>query len=75
MKKVYLILSAIMLFGCEPHANERTDLTVLPEGLKDCKFYWVSNGTGGMNVARCPNSSTTTYTGGKTPHTTVTVDQ
>lgn len=74
MKIVYYIIAMLMLAGCSPDGRERTGFTVMPEGLKDCKIYYISDGIAGITVVRCPNSSTTAYQGGKNSKTTVTVD-
>ena len=68
MKKIICILPIVFLLSaCEPGYQE-TKASVLPQELKDCKFYWVTpdNG-GGMTVVRCPLSSTSvSYRSGKT---------
>ena len=69
MKKLMIAIVLLTLAGCgDPSAKDSTDKWMLPDGLKDCKIYSLSNGKGGyMRVVRCPNSSTTTsYTSGKT---------
>jgi len=78
MSKTRLTLVAIFaafLTACEPYA-EQLSVPVLPDELKDCKFYMVSaNGRGYMTVVRCPNSTTsTTYNTGKSQYTTVVID-
>lgn len=72
------LLMAVFAAGCTPGAHETQPVPreILPEGLKDCKFYRLdySNG-GGMTVVRCPHSSTTTsYTSGKTTVNNTIVD-
>lgn len=59
MTKLFIILSAVMLVACSPSSNEM-HFPVLPEGLKDCRFYKVSDGSTEIKVVRCPNSQTTT---------------
>jgi uncharacterized lipoprotein YmbA len=58
VKKVIIVL-AVMLAGCSPSARE-LNYPVLPEGLKDCKFYEVSSGANTVTVVRCPGSTATT---------------
>jgi hypothetical protein len=73
MKK--LILIALLLTGCEDSYKE-VSFPIVPDGLKDCEFYKVSNSDGlYLYVARCPNSQTSvTYRAGKTTHSAVTVE-
>ena len=68
-------LTLIVLAGCTPSAQEQT-WPVLPEGLKDCKFYKLTDeSTNTIRVVRCPASSTSIeYQVGKSRQTTVTVD-
>lgn len=69
MKKLMFIAVLLTLAGCgDPSAKDSTDKWMLPDGLKDCKIYSLSNGKGSyMQVVRCPNSATTSsYTQGKT---------
>lgn len=76
MKLLIVILGVIMLTGCEPSYKDYTEsFTNLPEGLKDCKFYGVSNTDSSLDIVRCPNSTvSTTYKSGKTTVTTVVID-
>lgn len=77
MKLLMIILSVIMLAGCEPSYKEKTqNFTILPDELKDCKFYDVRSNTGSnLKIVRCPNSTvSTTYNNGKTTLTTVVID-
>lgn len=60
MKHTVLLLSIILLFGCEKSTQETTDNYILPEGLKHCKIYSLDNGGSSITVLHCPNSSTTT---------------
>lgn len=47
MNKIIIILSALVITGCTPG------------GLKDCRFYKLTDTSGvTMNVARCPMSMT-----------------
>lgn len=75
MKKISLILvSLLALTACTPQ-QKAIDYPILPEGLKDCKFFYISNGETSMQVARCPNSATSTqYSSGKTTATAVVID-
>ena len=80
MKRAIMILicaaaATTMLAACSP-SYERQDFPVLPEELKDCKFFRVSNGTYTINVVRCPNSDTgTTYMEGKVRRYVTTTDR
>lgn len=67
MKRIPLILFTIFaLVGCDSRTVELHDF-VLPEGLKDCKIYFMTDGVRSITVTRCPNSSTSTqYQTGKT---------
>lgn len=70
----YLCLIVVFLAACTPTAKEVLP-PVLPEGLKDCKFYELFDGGSYMKVVRCPSSSTsTTYRQGKTNKNTVLID-
>lgn len=73
--KYILCVMALVLAGCTPSANEKV-WPVLPEGLKDCKFYELMDSSGNtMKIARCPGSSTTmNYQMGKARATSVTID-
>jgi hypothetical protein len=73
MRKIVLLCFPFVLAACQPNAQTK-DYPVLPEALKDCKFYSVSDGVSYINVARCPNSSTTVKTTGKNSRTTITID-
>jgi hypothetical protein len=74
--KSWILVFAVMLSGCAPSAEERTaNFTVIPDGLKDCKIYRISDGGENITVVRCPNSSTTSsYRIGKTKKTVTTID-
>ena len=72
--RISLAAAAIILAGCNP-GYEAMSMPVLPDELKDCKFYFVSNSEVRMRIVRCPNSATsTTYTSGKTTRTDVVID-
>ena len=77
MKLLRVVLSVVILTGCEPSYKDYTEsFTNLPEGLKDCKIYGIQNGNSmSLSVVRCPNSSVSaTYKVGKTTATTVVID-
>ena len=77
MKLLRVVLSVVILTGCEPSYKDYTEsFTNLPEGLKDCKIYGIQNGNSmSLSVVRCPNSTvSTTYKSGKTTATTVVID-
>lgn len=68
MKAVILALATVALTACAPSYEEK-HYPVLPEELKDCKFYEVSNGGSSIKIVRCPNSqvsTTWTQNAGKT---------
>lgn len=73
-----IVLTILVTVGCKsypPHYEEDKDYTVLPEELKDCKIFNISNGWGILTVVRCPNSSTSTiYSEGKTIKKVVVID-
>lgn len=70
-----LIFAASFLTACsfEPHARTEA-FPVLPDDLKDCKFYNISNGNTMLHVVRCPNSSVSTQTSGKNPQNIIVID-
>jgi outer membrane lipopolysaccharide assembly protein LptE/RlpB len=59
MKKLAMIAAVFLLAGCGNSAKEMA-VQVLPEGLKDCKFYELVIDGSRIKVVRCPNSTTTT---------------
>lgn len=75
MKRISLILLTIFaLAGCESRTTELHDF-ILPEGLKDCKIYFMTNGVNHVTITRCPNSSTSTeYKTGKTTSSSAVVE-
>lgn len=77
MNKSLVYTSAILitLTGCSDRATEMR-FPVLPTELKDCKIFRLSNREGdAINVARCPNSTTTTeYSSGKAKVNSIVVD-
>jgi hypothetical protein len=57
--KYILGLLVCGLAGCAPSATEKV-WPVVPEGMRDCKFYNLTDGNGhALTVARCPLSATT----------------
>lgn len=79
MKLLRVVLSVVILTGCgyEPsYTDDTKSFSVLPEGLKDCKIYYIKNSVGySLSVVRCPNSQTsTTYSVGKSTATTVVIE-
>lgn len=79
LKNVLLVVAlAIGLLGCNgPAKYVPVEYPVLPEDLKDCKFYNITKGNGSyILVVRCPNSSTAVknYVD-KNPTTSITVEQ
>ena len=73
--KLIVLLSALLLTACEPSSREVT-YSAMPEDLKDCKAYSISESGSYVKVMRCPNSSTSlTYHEGKSiRHTSVIED-
>lgn len=69
---IFLVLP--LLSACGPSAKNYVP-EVLPEGLKDCKFYELVTNNTRLQVVRCPNSQvSTTSKEGKATRTTVTID-
>lgn len=57
--RIVLVL-AVALAGCSDSAKEIA-YPAMPDGLKDCRVYYVTNASGNaMTVVRCPMSTTTT---------------
>lgn len=74
MKKIILLAMLFVLAGCEPGARTKI-YPVLPDELKDCKFFIITDDSGGhITVARCPNSTTTTRQNDKRGTTSVIID-
>lgn len=74
--KMLCIAAMVFLVGCDqgPRATQM-DYPVLPEELKDCKFFNLSRGAGTyITVGRCPNSTTTVQMSDKARTTTVLID-
>lgn len=69
-----LIATVLCLAGCAPEARVK-NYPVLPDELKDCKFYRLTDGDGGsITVARCPGSNTTVQQSDKAHTTSVVID-
>lgn len=74
MKRIILLSVIALLVGCKPHA-EVMNYPVVPEELKDCKFFYLVDENGSsITVARCPNSSTTVQMGNKARTKSVIID-
>ena len=72
--KYLLIVVLVALTGCSPEARVK-NYPVLPDELKDCKFFRLTDGDGGsITVARCPNSTTTVRQSDKPGTTSVIID-
>ena len=56
MRYLLLIFLAI---ACAPSHERKTDYS-LPAELSDCKIFYISDGSKGLYVVRCPNSYTST---------------
>jgi len=66
-----------LLAACTPNVTEGAPVpaNIMPEELKDCKFFRLSNEHGNViTVVRCPNSTVSTTQHQKSPVTTVTID-
>lgn len=57
MIKLMFISVVVLLTGCQPSTEVKTDYKVPPE-LNDCKFFEMYDGNSTSVVVRCPNSST-----------------
>jgi hypothetical protein len=68
-------VALVALAACTPSANEDTTSWTIPEGLKDCKIFRMSDSVGTvLYVMRCPNSATASRIGGKQPKRAVVID-
>jgi len=75
MKKLIMALVVVCLVGCEKSTKEISGTFNMPEELKDCKMYSLSDGVSSVYVVRCPQSSiSTTYNCGKTTCSTMYVE-
>ena len=61
-----IIIALLLLTGCS-NSYKELSFPVLPDGLKDCQFFLITNTSGyQLQVIRCPGSSvSTTYKTGK----------
>lgn len=74
MKKIAFAV-VVFLVGCTPSTKDVRNHYALPTELNDCTFHYLrDDGGSGITVVRCPNSSTSAKTGGKTPRTTIVID-
>ncbi len=65
-KIIVMAALSLALVACEKSAQDTTNTWILPEGLRDCKIYKLDPGIGQpLTVVRCPDSETTTQSGGK----------
>ena len=75
MNNLIMLCALLAITGCTPSANQ-LDFPVLPDGLKDCKFFYLRDGSGtNITVARCPNSATSIVSGGKHKRQSITVEE
>ena len=75
MNKLILLCVLLVITGCTPSASQ-LDFPVLPDGLKDCKFFYIRDGSGSsITVARCPNSATSVVSGGKHKRHSITAEE
>ena len=74
MNKLLILGLVSLLTACEAK-YETKNFSVLPDDLKDCRFYEIANGQGTrVTVGRCPNSTTTVQESNKSRTTTVLID-
>jgi hypothetical protein len=75
MKQLILVFGVLLaLAGCKPDAEVK-NYSVLPDELKGCKFFRLTDENGSsITVARCPNSTTTVVQSDKAHTTTVIID-
>lgn len=59
MKKLIIIVVMALLAGCSDSARE-VHVNIMPEGLKDCRYYELVVQGNTVKVMRCPNSTTST---------------
>lgn len=64
----------VLIAACSPSVKSTNPIgdLQLPAELQDCKFFRLSDGITSLNVARCPNSTSSVTTAGKNPVTTIT---
>lgn len=74
MKKLLIVLGlAVMATGCTKPQDISHEVA-MPPGFEDCTVGVTARDLGRLYMIRCPNSSTTTMTGGKHDKPTVTID-
>ena len=74
MNKLLVLSFLGLLSACNP-GYKPTNFSVMPEELKDCKFFVISDGEGlRVTVGRCPNSTTTVQESNKSRTTSVLID-
>lgn len=72
MKKFFWVV--LLLAGCSGSAKQRI-FPVVPEELKDCKFYRLQDTDGSsITVARCGFPTTTVQSNGKSKNIAVLID-
>lgn len=60
------LILCLLVTACNPSTKESTEDYVLPQELKDCKVYRMSNGQSVMRALVCPHANTAnTYQCGK----------
>jgi hypothetical protein len=75
MNKLILLCVLLAITGCTPNASQ-LDFPVLPDELKDCKFFYLRDGGGtNITVARCPNSATSVLSSGKYKHQSIIIEE
>ena len=65
MVRTIILVAALSLSACTPGYKDQSASWVLPAGMKDCKVYYLESGLSSATVVRCPDSETTTVSGGK----------
>jgi hypothetical protein len=74
MRNILVMFGVVMLAACSPSAKEK-NFPVLPDELKDCKFYRLEDGVAAaITVARCGNTTTVRRHESKSNPTTITID-
>ena len=79
MKRILMVLPVFLLLaGCTDPVNQwqphvTGDLKQI-KGLEDCTYTDVFTGATYLHIVRCPNSTVSTKTSGKSLVTTITVD-
>lgn len=74
-KMLLVFVGLLFLSACSPRTYDVSDEFVLPEGLKGCTLYKMTNGNAvTMRVVHCPNSTTSTRVSGKDPKTAFVID-